>query len=115
LPEGPYCPDCGDIIWINFDPQAGREQAGQRPALVISNRRYNQLTRLCVLCPITNQIKSYPFEVVLPQGLRVTGAVLCDQVKSLSWERRGSSFRAAAPAPTLADVRAKIKALLQIP
>jgi mRNA interferase MazF len=114
-PSGPYCPDVGDIIRLNFDPQAGREQAGARPAIVLSPHRYNSYTRLCVLCPITNQIKGYPFEVLLPAGFLVTGAILCDQVKSLSWEQRSATFLEVAPAVTVADVRAKIKALLQIP
>ena len=114
-PSGPYCPDVGDIIRINFDPQAGREQAGARPAIVLSLERYNRYTRLCVLCPITNQIKGYPFEVLLPHGFAVTGAILSDQVKSLSWEQRGATLLAVSPAATLADVRAKIKSLLQIP
>ena len=78
----PYCPDVGDIVWINFDPQIGREQAGRCPALILSPRRYNSIVRLCVLCPITNQAKGWRFEVALPPGHGVTGVVLADQVKS---------------------------------
>jgi mRNA interferase MazF len=73
-----YCPEAGDIIRINFDPQEGREQWGRRPALVLSPRSYNQRSRLCVLCPITSEAKAYPFEVPLPAGQRVTGVVLAD-------------------------------------
>ena len=109
-----YCPEAGDIIRINFDPQAGREQAGPRPALVLSPRLYNEKARLCVLCPITNQVKGYPFEVLLPTGHKVTGAVLSDHVKSLSWEARNSEFVCAAPNGLLLDVKAKIRALIQI-
>jgi mRNA interferase MazF len=110
----PYLPEAGDIIGLTFDPQAGREQAGRRPALVLSPTSYNRLTRLCVLCPITSQIKNYPFETLIPAGLEVTGAVLSDQVKSLSWTNRNAQFICRAPEAVLADVRAKIKALIQI-
>src|SRR5436190_5164045 len=92
-----YCPEAGDIININFDPQEGREQQGRRPALVLTPRGYNRRAGLCVLCPITNQRKGYPFEVAIPPGHLVTGVVLADQVKSLSWERRNASLRCAAP------------------
>ena len=110
-----YCPDVGDIIRINFDPQEGTEQWGRRPALVLTPRKYNQRSRLCVLCPITNQPKGYPFEVPMPAGHQVTGSVLADQVKSQSWEMREAEMLAAAPTAVLATVRAMIKALLQIP
>lgn len=110
----PYCPDAGDIIWLQFDPQAGREQAGHRPAIVLSPRSYNQRARLCVLCPITNQAKGYPFEVIIPDdgGPVVGGAVLADQVKSLSWQERSAEFACVAHADVLAEVRAKVRALL---
>ena len=114
-PSSLYCPQAGDLIWIDFDPQAGREQAGRRPALVLSPRRYNQLVRLCVLCPISNQGKGYPFEITLADGGQVTGVVLADQVKSLSWHDRNAELICAAPAGIAAHARAKIKALLSIP
>jgi mRNA interferase MazF len=76
-------PDRGDVVWLEFDPQAGHEQAGHRPAVVLSPRAYNQKSGLALFCPITSRIKGYPFEVVLPPDLPVQGAVLCDQVKSL--------------------------------
>jgi mRNA interferase MazF len=113
LPE-PYCPETGDIVWLRFDPQAGREQAGRRRALVLTPRRYNRLTRLCVLCPITSQVKGYPFEVRFPEGTDTTGVVLADQVKSLSWEQRGAAFVEPCPPVVLAETKAKIKALLGV-
>ncbi|GGD12641.1 type II toxin-antitoxin system PemK/MazF family toxin [Aureimonas glaciei] len=88
----PYTPRRFDIIQLSFDPQAGREQAGRRPAYVLSDDRYNALTRLCVVCPITTRVKGFPFEVALPQGFRTRGVVLCDHVKSISWDQRGSEF-----------------------
>lgn len=108
----PYCPESGDVVWLDFDPQAGREQAGRRPALVLSPARYNRLTRLCVLCPITTQIKGYPFEVQVPDGHAVTGAVLSDQVKSLSWSERRAELLCRMPDGVMAEVRAKIAALI---
>jgi mRNA interferase MazF len=111
----PYCPNAGDFIWIDLDPQEGAEQRGRRPALVLSPRNYNQASRLCVLCPITNQVKGYPFEVPIPAGLAATGVVLADQVKSQSWEMRDTAFIAAGPRQVVAITKAKVKALLQIP
>jgi mRNA interferase MazF len=114
-PSSLYCPEAGDLIWIDFDPQAGREQAGRRPALVLSPRRYNELVRLCILCPISNQAKGYPFEIALPDSGQVTGVVLADQFKSLSWHDRKAELICAAPPGIAAHARAKIKALLSIP
>ena len=112
--SGAYCPDAGDVIDITFDPQEGREQRGRRPALVLSSRVYNQRAELCVLCPITNQQKGYPFEVVIPLGHPVTGVVLSDQVKSLSWEGRHATFRCPGPPGILPETKGKVKALLQL-
>ncbi len=112
LPD-PYCPDAGDIVRLRFDPQAGREQAGRRRALVLSSRRYNAFARLCVVCPITNTVRGWNFEVALEgTGCQTTGVVLSDQVKSVSWTERGSEFIEAAPRGVLAETRAKVKALL---
>lgn len=106
----PYCPDRGDLIWLLFDPRQGREQEGRRPAFVLSPLRYNRLSRLCILCPITNQSKGYPFEVPLPAAARTTGVVLADQVKSLAWPEREAEF--IEPCPELAaPVLGRIKAL----
>lgn len=112
-PEAPYCPDRGDIIELTFDPQEGREQAGRRPALVLSPRAYNERVRLCVLCPMTNQAKGYPFEVRIPDSDPMGGGVvLADQVKSLSWEARRAVLRARASKAIIDDVTAKISALI---
>ena len=86
-----YVPQCGDVVWITLNPQAGHEQAGRRPAVVLSPQNYNGKIGLAILCPITNQIKGYPFEVLLPVGLPVAGAILSDQVKSLDWHARSVS------------------------
>lgn len=111
----PYCPDAGEIIKINFDPQEGREQAERRPALVLSPMSYNEKAKLCVLCPITNQGKGYPFESAVPDGAAVTGVVLSDQIKSFSWDARKAEYVCKAPVDLVADVLAKIKALIKLP
>ena len=106
-----YCPEQYDVVRIRFDPQAGREQAETRPAFVLSPSRYNSITRLCLLCPITNQVKGYPFEVAVPAGMRTTGVVLSDQIKSFDWSARNAEF--VEKRPDLApEVIGKIKALL---
>src|SRR3954452_17063569 len=83
-----YLPDAGDLIWLSFSPQAGREQAGRRPALVLSRRGHNEKTGLCVVCPVTGLAKGYPFEVALPEGLTVSGVILSDHVRSADWLAR---------------------------
>ena len=108
----PYIPARGDAVWVTLNPQAGHEQAGRRPAVVLSPAAYNGKVGLAILCPITNQIKGYPFEVVLPSGLAVTGAVLSDQVKSLDWRVRMASFICALPPATIAEVLQKLNTLV---
>ena len=98
-----YVPDRGDAIWLEFNPQAGHEQAGRRPALVLSPRSYNSKVGLLICCPITNQVKGYPFETLLPADLGVTGVVLSDQVKSLDWKVRKAAFIAQVPDDVLED------------
>ena len=93
----PYTPERGDIVWLTFTPQAGHEQAGRRPALVLSPGAYNRKVGLAIFCPITSQIKGYPFEVAVPQGLPVSGVVLSDQVKSLDWRARKAEFVCKLP------------------
>ncbi|MCI0637711.1 MAG: endoribonuclease MazF [Gemmataceae bacterium] len=109
-----YTPDSGDLIWLSFSPQAGREQAGRRPGFVLSPRSYNAKVGLCLVCPVTHQTKGYAFEVALPDGLPVQGVVLADHVKSADWRERKSAHIAAAPAEVLEEVRAKLKPLLGI-
>ena len=112
----PYCPDSGDFIYIDHDSQAGREQAGRRPALVLSPRRYNQVTRLCVCCAMTNQAKGYPFEVPVPDNVKMGGGViLSDHVKSLDWSARRAAFGATAPAKVVAEVLGRLRTLLPDP
>lgn len=110
----PYCPDRGDIIWLNFHPQAGREQDGWRPALVLSPRRYNEFSRLSIACPITSQDKHNNFQVTLPDGCGVVGWVISDQVKSISWFERGSQYRGQAPESVMSETVARIKTLIPI-
>lgn len=105
-----YVPDSGDIVWISFDPQAGHEQAGHRPAAVLSPASYNAKTSLMLCCPMTTQIKNYPFEVVIAGP--VPCAVLADQVKSLDWRKRRARRKGAISAAELAEVRAKVRALI---
>jgi mRNA interferase MazF len=108
-----YIPGRGDLVWLQFTPQAGHEQAGLRPAVVLSPRSYNQKTGLALFCPVTSQIKGYPFEVRVPDGLPIKGVVLCDQVKSLDWSARRARLAARLPAATLDDILAKMLALLR--
>lgn len=108
-----YVPDSGDVVWLEFDPQAGHEQAGHRPVLVISPASYNSKTGLMVCCPLSTKVKGHPFEVVLEID-GVTGAVLSDQVKSLNWKIRNAKKKTVAPASVMTHVKAKLKALLAI-
>ena len=109
-----YLPEAGDLIWLDFTPQAGREQAGRRPALVISPRAYNGKTSLAVVCPITSQAKGYPFEVALPAGGKIGGVVLSDHVKNLDWRQRRATRAGKAQASVLRAVRERLAALLEI-
>jgi mRNA interferase MazF len=108
-----YVPDRGDAVWISLNPQAGHEQAGRRPALVLSPAAYNGKVGLAILCPITSQVKGYPFEVGIPPGLGVTGVVLSDQAKSLDWRTRKAEFICRLPEDTVAEALAKLGTLLQ--
>ena len=108
-----YIPDTSEVVWLEFDPQAGHEQAGHRPALVISPASYNAKTGLMVCCPMTTQIKGHPFEV-LTQVDGVDCAVLSDQVKSLDWKAGKAKKKAVVPPEVMLHVRAKLKALLMI-
>ena len=107
-----YIPNRGDIVWITFNPQAGHEQAGRRPALVLSPAAYNGKVGLAILCPITSQIKDYPFEVLIPEGLKIGGAILSDQIKSLDWKVRQAEFVCKLPSLTLSEVLQKLGTLI---
>ena len=107
-----YVPDRGDIVWLNFKPQAGHEQSGRRPALVLSPKSYNGKVGLMIACPITSSIKGYPFEVELPEALPVKGTVLTDQVKSLDWKARKAENICSLPQTLLAEVLGKLQTLL---
>lgn len=107
-----YVPDAGHLIKIDFDPQTGHEQAGWRPAIVLSPASYNRPTGLAIVAPITNQQKRYPFEVALPAGLKVSGVVLSDAVKNVDWRARNARYADAAPRPVLDAVRERLGLLL---
>ena len=105
-------PDRGDIVWLTFTPQAGHEQAGRRPAVVLSPAAYNGKVGLAVLCPVTSRVKGYPFEVKVPEGLPVAGVVLSDQVKSLDWRARNAEFAGRLPKHVVTEVLEKLSTLL---
>ena len=108
----PYIPQRGDIVWINFTPQMGREQAGKRPALVISPFDYNKKVGLALFCPITSHAKGYPFEVNIPEGSKINGVVLTDQLKSLDFKIRKIQFVCKLSSVTMQEVLSKINTLL---
>jgi len=107
-----YVPARGDLIWLQFNPQAGHEQAGHRPAVVISPSSYNRRVGLALCCPVPSQVKGYPFEVLLPQGLGVEGAILSDQIKSLDWRARKARRIGNLPGDVLQETVGKILALV---
>jgi mRNA interferase MazF len=106
----PYVPDAGDVVWVSFSPQTGHEQAGHRPAVVLSPAIYNARTSLILCCPMTTQIRNYPFEVLIAGDN--PGAVLADQVRSLDWRKRRVRRKGAISPGELAEVRAKLRALI---
>jgi len=108
-----YVPQRGDVVWITLNPQAGHEQAGRRPAVVLSPGAYNGKVGLAILCPITGQIKDYPFEVRIPEGLPVRGVILADQVKSLDWKARQAERICTLPPDAIAEALAKLGVLLE--
>jgi mRNA interferase MazF len=107
-----YVPERGHVVWLAFTPQAGHEQAGRRPAVVLSPRAYNAKVGLCLACPVTSQVKGYPFEVAVPPGLPVAGVALADQLKSLDWQAREAAFICTLPAEVTDEILAKAAALL---
>jgi mRNA interferase MazF len=104
--------DRGDAVWIDFDPQAGHEQAGRRPAIVLSPAYYNRRSGLALICPITNKVKGYPFEVAIPTGLPITGVVLSDQARNLDWRARNACFITKLPSAVTDKVLDKLHTLL---
>lgn len=111
-PPAPDTPDRGHLVWVSLDPQAGHEQAGRRPALVLSPAAYNGPVGLALFCPITGHAKGYPFEVPLPAGLAVSGVVLADHVKCLDWRARRAEYAGTAPAEVVAEVVRRLGLLL---
>jgi mRNA interferase MazF len=109
---GAGTPSRGDLVWISLTPQAVHEQAGRRPALVLSPEEYNERVGLALMCPITNRVKGYPFEVTLPDDLEISGVVLADQIKSLDWRAREAQVAGAAPEEVTAEVLGKLNTLL---
>jgi mRNA interferase MazF len=107
-----FVPSRGDLVWLQFNPRAGHEQAGHRPALVISPSSYNRRVGLAICCPVTTQVKGYPFEVLLPEGLGVEGAILSDQVKSLDWRTREARRIGSVPPAVLQETIGKILTLV---
>lgn len=105
-------PQRGDVIWITLNPQAGHEQAGRRPAVVLSPSAYNEQVGLAILCPITSQEKGYPFEVKIPHGLAVSGVILADQVKSLDWRARAAERICSLPPTVVVEILGKLGTLL---
>lgn len=107
-----FVPDAGDFVWLTFDPQAGREQAGRRPALVLSPKMYNAKSGLLLACPITSQVKGYPFEVAVPAGVRATGVILADHLKSVDWKARHVEPLGRCTNDVMDEVRARLAPLL---
>lgn len=107
-----YIPERGDAVWITLNPQAGHEQSGRRPAIVLSPRSYNSTTGLALFCPVTSQVKGYPFEVLLPDGLPVSGTILSDQVKSLDWQVRNAEWICRLPGEIVSEVLETVAMLL---
>jgi mRNA interferase MazF len=107
-----YIPERGDLVWLTFNPQAGHEQAGRRPAVVVSPKAYNGKVGLGLFCPITSQVKGYPFEVAIPEGLPVGGVILADQVKSLDWKRRKVENIGILPAEAIQELQEKLGVLI---
>lgn len=107
-----FVPDAGDFVWLTFDPQAGREQSGRRPALVLSPKMYNARSGVALVCPVTNQVKGYPFEVPVPPGGGASGVILSDHVKSVDWKARRAEGLGRCSDEAMSEVRAKLAALV---
>jgi len=110
--RAPYVPERGDAVWLTFDTQADHEQAGRRPAVVVSPKRYNARSDLALICPVTSQVKGHPFEVSLPSESGINGVVLSDQVRNLDWRARKAARICALPSATINEVLGKLRALI---
>ena len=109
-----YIPQRGDLVWLDFNPQTGREQSGRRPAIVLSNFSYNEIVGLAIFCPITSKIKGYPFEVNLPNYLPVSGVILADQIKNFDWKQHNAEFIAKLDEQTLEKVLKLLMKIIEI-
>jgi mRNA interferase MazF len=107
-----YTPRFGEVVWINLSPQSGHEQSGRRPALVLSQQSYNEKTGMAIFCPITSQVKGYPFEIAIPEDMPLQGVILSDQVKSLDWRSRNIEFICTLPDKTVLEVFKKLVSLI---
>jgi mRNA interferase MazF len=112
--SGAYQPDRGHFVYLDFTPHSGREQAGRRPALVVSPKNFNIATGLFLVCPLTNQVKGSPFEVKVPRGAKLGGVILSDQLRSLDWLSRNASFHSSADQATLCEVLGRLEAILML-
>ena len=107
-----YVPDAGDLVWLTFDPQTGREQRGRRPAVILSPRAYNERTQLAIACPITSKVKGYAFEVTVTSDSGIEGVILADHLKSLDWKERRAEFAGRLAADAVVEVRERIRPLI---
>ena len=107
-----YVPERGDVVWMMFGPHAGHEQSGRRPAVVMSSSIYNGKTGMALCCPITSHVKSYPFEVLVPVGLKTSGAILADHIRNIDWKMRRAEYLCKLPDKALEEVTGKILSLL---
>ena len=107
-----YIPKRGDLVWVSFNPRSGHEQAGRCPAAVLSPLAYNNKAGLAIMCPITSQIKGYPFEVIIPDKLTIAGVILSDQIKNLDWRERNAEYICSLPNDIISEVLQKLIAIL---
>jgi mRNA interferase MazF len=108
------CPDAGDLVWVDLNPTLGHQQSGHRPAIVLPPRAYNERSGLCILCPVTSRGRGYPFEVAVPHGHAISGVVLADQPRSVSWEKQYVKIGGMSSAKLIDEVRERLAVLLQI-
>lgn len=113
MKQANYAPNRGDLVWLDFTPHAGHEQGGRRPGLILSPIAYNRRIKLALICPITSRAKGFPFEVPLPQTLKVSGVILADHVRNLDWVARRAEFAGKIPESLLEDVLQRIEAILR--